>query len=92
MKRNHQFHSITKSSLAWIITAFSLVVIQASAFSLNDRQPTGDKSDDRIYLVHADSLMFDQFLHPGAQRLSGHVQFQHKGMENTSITMEIPRF
>ena len=80
MKRNHQFHSITKSTLAWIIAAFSLVVIQASAFSLADRQQPTDKSDDRIYLVHADSLMFDQFLHPGAQRLSGHVQFQHKGM------------
>ena len=80
MKRLNQFHRINKSLLAWIIAALSLVVIQASAFSLADDHKPVAKSDDRIYLVHADSLMFDQFLHPGAQRLSGKVRFCHEGM------------
>lgn len=38
-------------------------------------------TDERIYLVHADVLMYDRFDHntPGAQVLKGNVQFRHKG-------------
>ena len=38
-------------------------------------------TDERIYLVHADVLTYDQFGSetPGAQVLKGNVQFRHKG-------------
>lgn len=57
------------------------MVVQANAFSYSADKKTEDKKkEDRIYLVHADSLMFDQYQHPDAQRLSGKVQFRHEGM------------
>ncbi len=38
------------------------------------------KTDERVYLVHADQLSYDQYgLGPNAQRLKGKVSFRHKG-------------
>ena len=38
------------------------------------------KTDERVYLVHADQLSYDQYgLGPDAQRLKGKVSFRHKG-------------
>jgi len=38
------------------------------------------KTDERVYLVHADRLTYDQFgLKPDAQILNGKVHFRHKG-------------
>ena len=43
------------------------------------KKPT-DKQADRVFLVHADELKFDQFGPiPDAQIVKGRVQFQHKG-------------
>ena len=35
--------------------------------------------DNRVYLVHADVLSYDQYKNPDAQILNGHVQFRHNG-------------
>ena len=35
--------------------------------------------DERVYLVHADVLHYDQYKNPDAQILNGSVQFRHKG-------------
>ena len=80
MRKPKIFYKINKVILAWTILASSLMVVQANAFSLakDDVQPTN--LDERIYLVHSDSLVFDQYDHPDAQRLSGNVIFRHKGM------------
>lgn len=45
----------------------------------NDKTPR-QRPDERIYLVHADHLRYDQRLYPDARRLSGKVQFRHLGM------------
>lgn len=45
----------------------------------DDKQPR-QRPDERIYLVHADHLRYDQRLYPDARRLSGKVQFRHLGM------------
>ena len=37
------------------------------------------QTDERIYLVHADVLHYDQWNNPDAQILNGKVQFRHKG-------------
>ncbi len=47
----------------------------------NRRRP---KTDERVYLQHADMLRFDEYgTNPGAQILNGHVSFLHKGARLT---------
>ena len=45
-----------------------------------DDKPKKPASDERVYLIHADHLRYDQMKYPGAQRLSGKVKFSHAGM------------
>lgn len=45
-----------------------------------DDKPKRPTEDERVYLIHADHLRYDQMKYPGAQRLSGKVQFSHAGM------------
>ena len=40
---------------------------------------TAKTEDNRVYLVHADVLSYDQYKNPDAQILDGHVQFRHNG-------------
>ena len=79
MRKTIKYISLKKGILAWAILALLLVVVQANAFSVaDDKKPAGQ--DDRIYLVHADSLMYDENVYHDAQRLAGHVVFRHAGM------------
>lgn len=42
------------------------------------------KVDERVYLIHADKLSYDQYgIHPDVQVLNGRVQFRHKGATMT---------
>lgn len=43
------------------------------------RSGTRKPKDERIYLVHADMLHYDQYRNPDAQILNGKVQFKHQG-------------
>lgn len=65
----------------WAVIGFFLV--WTSAYSLegvtDDVRPR-KKSDEKIYLVHADNLRHNQFAHPDAQLLSGNVEFLHGGL------------
>ena len=36
------------------------------------------KGDDKVYLDHADELMFDQYRKPGVQIVKGHVRFRYQ--------------
>ena len=38
-------------------------------------------ADNRVYLVHADQLSYNEFENPGAQILNGKVQFKHQGAQ-----------
>lgn len=49
-----------------------------AAVQPGDRRPVPD--GERIQLVHADEWDYDEYVAPDAQRLSGHVQFLHRGM------------
>ena len=80
MRKTNLFSKLNKGIVAWAILAFTLVIVQANAFSLVSDDIVPTNLDERIYLVHSDSLMFDQLEHPDAQRLSGNVIFKHKGM------------
>ena len=45
-----------------------------------DDKPKKPAQEERVYLIHADHLRYDQMKYPGAQRLSGKVKFSHAGM------------
>lgn len=68
-------------SKAWVLLAFVLSVVIGKAGSSPFPSATvNDKSKDRLHLVHADNWIYDQYEIPGAQRLSGRVEFQHGNM------------
>ena len=65
---------------AWIIVA-NLSLFYIHATDLSALYPKGNKSaEDKIHLIHADNLEYDQFTNPDAQRLSGDVEFLHKDL------------
>lgn len=43
------------------------------------RQGTRKPKDERVYLIHADVLHYDQYRNRDAQILNGHVAFSHQG-------------
>lgn len=59
----------------WILCLFGLCLSYATTAPKKRA-----KSDERIYLNHADELRFDQFgTNPGAQIVKGRVSFRHDG-------------
>jgi len=69
------------------ILVIALCLLALSASWAAKRKTTRKKTDDRVYLVHADRLRYDQSKTWGPeamngqapQILNGHVQFKHKG-------------
>lgn len=71
---------------AWVAPMLLLSALaQANALLLSEERKTvePDPKDERVYLVHADKLEYDQYSHAGAQRLTGRVEFRHGGMRLT---------
>lgn len=66
-------HRIT---IVVILCLFGLCVVQ-SRRPLRKHKPKIE--DDRVYLIHADVLHYDQYKNPEAQILNGNVAFRHKG-------------
>lgn len=63
--------------LAVVLCLFGLCVAQSRKVAKGRHRP---KSDERVYLKHADMLRFNQYgEHAGAQILNGNVAFLHKG-------------
>lgn len=67
---------------AWAALCVSLMVLaQANAvLAPNGSNPRRPKNQNKIELIHADDVIYDQFEIPGAQRFSGNVEFLHNGM------------
>lgn len=60
-----------------ILCLFGLGLVQSRQAPKNKRRA---KTDERVYLIHADSLRYNQFgNNPTAQVLNGNVSFRHKG-------------
>lgn len=67
-------------AMAAILCLFGLCVAQS--MQPVGKRKTGRKpkmADNRVYLVHADELQYNQYVNPDAQILSGKVQFKHQG-------------
>ena len=82
MLRNRIINYISghRTHLFVVLCLFGLCLAQSRAVKKQHRP----KSDERVYLQHADMLRFDQFgSNPGAQVLNGHVAFLHKGARLT---------
>lgn len=63
--------------LAVFLCLFGLCVAQSRKAAKGRQRP---KTDERVYLKHADMLRFNQYgEHAGAQILNGNVAFLHKG-------------
>jgi len=63
--------------LAVVLCLFGLCVAQSRKVVKGRHRP---KTDERVYLKHADMLRFNQYgEHAGAQILNGNVAFLHKG-------------
>ena len=71
-----------KKIVYFLIVMFLLAVAGAEAQKKRPaRKRPARKSvkDDRVYLVHADVLHFDQYKNPDATILNGKVHFTHVG-------------
>lgn len=66
-------------------TAFGIVLclfVLCSSLSAYAQKRTGKAAgdDDRVYLLHSDELLYDQYgSNPDAQIVRGHVSFSHRG-------------
>lgn len=67
---------------AWAaLCVFLMVLAQANAvLAPKGSNPRRPKNQNKIELIHADDVIYDQFEIPGAQRFSGNVEFLHNGM------------
>lgn len=59
-----------------ILCLFGLCV----AMSYAEEQPQRERSKTKVVLLHTDNLKYDEYRHPGAQILTGNVQFLHDGV------------
>lgn len=65
-----------------VLCLFGLCAVQSSLFRQGSPRRGKAKAkakDERVYLVHADVLHYDQWRNREAQILNGHVQFTHQG-------------
>ena len=59
-----------------ILCLFGLCLVQSKGRKARHNQP---KVDNKVYLLHADQLRYNQMRNADAQILNGHVSFLHKG-------------
>ena len=80
MRKRKETNSVTgghRLLFFCILCLFGLYAVMAA----NDEDATErEKSESKVILLHTDKLTFDQYRHPGAQILTGNVQFQHEGV------------
>ncbi|MGI6224246.1 MAG: OstA-like protein [Prevotella sp.] len=65
-----------------LLTVLCLFALSLAVSAARQRKRTRAKTDDRIHLVHADELRYNQFgVNPGAQIVKGRVHFTHQGSQ-----------
>lgn len=70
-----------RTQLAVVLCLFGLCMAQSK---MAPKKRVRQKTDERVYLQHADQLRFDQYGPvPGAQIVNGNVAFLHKGARLT---------
>ena len=68
--------------LLWVLCLFGLSLVQSKQSRPRKRTPA--KTDQKVYLVHADELFYDLYgSRPDAQIVKGRVHFLHQGAHMT---------
>ena len=68
--------------LLWVLCLFGLSLVQSKQTRPRKRAPA--KTDQKVYLVHADELFYDLYgSRPDAQIVKGRVHFLHQGAHMT---------
>ena len=73
-RRNTDGHGIT---LVVVLCLFAVMAFLSASSSQESREAGDD--EERVYLIHADVLHYDQDINPDAKILNGNVEFYHKG-------------
>lgn len=82
MTKNNRLQNISGHRMAFIavLCLFGLSILCAAAPRKKHQPRPRKKSDERVYLIHADELKYDMFgANPGAQIAKGKVAFSHNG-------------
>ena len=85
MKGYSRTSCLTRTGIVALITTFAcLIMLDGYAARKRTQRPRKQIVDQRVYLQHADELMYDAYgPHPDAQFVKGNVAFMHKGMHLT---------
>jgi len=85
MKGYSRTSCLTRAGIVALIATFAcLVMLDGYAARKRTQRPRKQTVDQRVYLQHADELMYDAYgSHPDAQFVKGNVAFMHKGMHLT---------
>ena len=83
ISHNNCFKYISGHRIQLVVVLCLLGLCMAQS-RMAPRKRQRPKTDERVYLQHADMLRFDEYgANPGAQILNGHVAFLHKGARMT---------
>ena len=85
MKGYNRTSCLTRVGIVALIATFAcLIMLDGHAARKRTQRPRKQTVDQRVYLQHADELMYDAYgPHPDAQFVKGNVAFMHKGMHLT---------
>jgi len=83
LRRRLSFLGCRSLAVGWLCCVVAAALLLLSSVALAAKKKTRRSApkvqDERVYLVHADVLHYDQFRNADAQILNGKVQFRHKG-------------
>lgn len=85
MKGYNRTSCLKRAGIVALIATFAcLIMLDGYAARKRTQRPRKQTIDQRVYLQHADELMYDAYgPHPDAQFVKGNVAFMHKGMHLT---------
>ena len=85
MKGYSRTSCLTRAGIVALIATFTCFIMSDGyAARKRTKRPRKQTVDQRVYLQHADELMYDAYgPHPDAQFVKGNVAFMHKGMHLT---------
>ena len=85
MKGYSRTSCLTRAGIVALIATFTCFIMSDGyAARKRTQRPRKQTVDQRVYLQHADELMYDAYgPHPDAQFVKGNVAFMHKGMHLT---------
>lgn len=82
VKRHNKQNGGHRIIIALVLCLFGFCLISAMSLPRDKQTKRKKPKDDRVYLIHSDELMFDQFgNNPGAQIVKGKVHFSNDGAQ-----------